>query len=239
MRVKVGIMQPYFFPYIGYFQLIAYCDVFILYDDVEYTKRGWITRNRIQDSGNVRTFSLSLRRDDDDKRIAERVLADDFDRLKLIRRLEAPYKRAPYFHEMSGLVGEAVRNPGNNLYEFLESAIALTMAGIKITTPILRSSLVLSNASLRGQERVLALCSEVGATTYVNPIGGTTLYSANDFKSRGFGLEFLRSNLTPYPQGSKVFEPAMSIIDVIACCGLVETADLSKNDFTILQGANL
>jgi hypothetical protein len=234
-RVKVGIMQPYFFPYIGYFQLAGHCDAFVLYDDVEYTKRGWITRNRLQDSGVIRTFSLSLRRDDDHKKIRERELAPDFDRHKLVRRIEEPYRRAPYFHEMSELLREAIIKPHVNLYDFLESTIAVVMARLSIKTTILRSSQVPHDLSLRGQDRVVALCAALGASTYVNPIGGTTIYSASEFLSKGIDLTFLRSNLSPYPQGIAKFEPAMSVIDMIAFCGFAQTAINTKNDYVILE----
>jgi hypothetical protein len=109
------------------------------------------------------------------------------------------------------------------------------MAALGITTPVLKSSQVLPATALRGQDRVIALCSALGATTYVNPIGGTTLYSSGDFLSNGMSLQFLHSNLSPYPQSSASFEAALSIIDVIAYCGRAQTTTMSKTDYVIVR----
>src|SRR4051794_5773539 len=157
-------MQPYFLPYIGYFQLIAAVDVFVVYDNVQYTKKGWVNRNRLLRAGQSATFSLPLRSDSDSLAIRERQLAPDFDGARLVRQFEGAYRRAPWFGETMTLVERVFGCPERNLFAFLESSIRATCEHIGIPTPIERSSAIAIDPDLRREQRVIAVCTQLGAT---------------------------------------------------------------------------
>jgi len=213
--VKLAIMQPYFFPYIGYFQLIAAVDLFVVYDNIKYTKKGWISRNRILQHGKGTTFSLPLKNDSDYLDICERELAADFNRDKLLNRIEGAYRRAPFLAQTFPLVEEVIRYHDTNLFRFLHHSIVRTCKHLGITTEIRISSGIAIDHDLKNKDRVIALCGAVGAITYVNAIGGLDLYAKEDFSNQGFELKFIRSKPFDYPQFGDAFVPWLSIIDVM------------------------
>jgi hypothetical protein len=233
--MRVGIMQPYFLPYIGYYQLLNYCDTFVVYDDIEYTKKGWINRNRFQLNGEVRTFSLNLKSASDYLAIRERSLADNFDRSKLLRLVEAAYRKAPCFDELVDFLRPVVLFESNNLFSYLENSIQQACLHLGITTKIVRSSELEIDAGIRGQERVLEICDALSAKQYVNPIGGLDLYDRQSFIDRGIDLKFIKSRLTPYPQGNFEFMPALSVVDQIALCGSEGMKPALVNDFDLKE----
>lgn len=208
-------MQPYFFPYIGYFQLMASVDLFIVYDNIKYTKKGWINRNRILKDGKDVIFSLPLKGDSDALDIRDRELAADFNRTKLLNQFMAAYRLAPYFAQTFQLVEEIVQYEDRNLFRFLHHSIVKTCKHLGITTEIKVSSDFAIDHDLRSQDKVLALCQAAGASTYINAIGGIELYSRETFLEKGIELKFIQSKSFEYPQLGKEFVPWLSIIDVM------------------------
>jgi len=233
--MRLGIMQPYFLPYIGYFQLLNYCDTFVLYDDIEYTKKGWITRNRIQFNGDVRLFSLNLKKDSDYLSIKDRSLAESFDRSKLLRLFEETLRRTPHYEETIELLRPIVSCGSSDLFSYLENSINLVCQQIGVTTKLIKSSDLDIDHELRGQQRVLEICSVLNAEQYINPIGGMELYDIESFKSRGLKLSFIKSKLSPYSQGVFDFIPALSIVDQLAFCGAAATKMALENDFDLVK----
>jgi len=213
--MKLGIMQPYFFPYIGYFQLIAAVDKFIIYDNIKYTKKGWINRNRMLQNGKDVMFSLPLKSDSDYLTVCERDLATDFNRDKLLNQIKGAYRRAPYFATTFPLVEEIVRHGDANLFRFLHHSIVKTCKYLGITTEIRIASGLAIDHNLKNQTKVLALCEAVGASTYVNAIGGMELYSKETFRAKGIDLQFIQAKPLEYPQFDNQFVPWLSIIDVM------------------------
>ena len=213
--MKVAIMQPYFFPYIGYFQLIAAVDVFIVYDNIKYTKKGWISRNRVLQNDRDVMFSLPLKSDSDYLDVCERALSAEFNRDKLLNQLKGAYRRAPYFAQTFPLVEQIVRYEDKNLFSFLHYSIINICEHLGITTEIRISSNISIDHELKSQDKVLALCEAVGASTYVNAIGGMELYSKETFQEKGIELKFIRSLPFEYPQFGNEFVPWLSIIDVM------------------------
>ena len=213
--MKLAIMQPYFMPYIGYFQLINAVDLFIVYDNIKYTKKGWINRNRMLRDDKDVTFSLPLKKDSDSLNIVERELSVDFDCDKLLRQFEGAYWRAPYFEQTFPLLEQIVRYKEINLFRFLHHSITKTCLHLGITTKIKTSSEILIDHTLQSQDKVLALCSAAGATTYINAIGGVALYSKNTFSDKELDLKFLKSNHLEYMQFNDKFLAWLSIIDVM------------------------
>lgn len=214
-RITLGIMQPYFLPYIGYFQLIAAVDEFIVYDNIKYTKKGWINRNRLLSNGEASTFSLPLRKDSDALDIADRELSESFEKNKLLNQFIGAYSKAPHFKETIELIQDILHYESNNLFCFLKNSITAVCQHLDIPTRIQDSSSFPINHGLKSQDKVLALCEAAQAMVYINPIGGMELYCRDEFKARGVQLKFIQSELHPYPQNNHNFVPWLSIIDVL------------------------
>jgi hypothetical protein len=208
-------MQPYFFPYIGYFQLIQSIDVFVVYDNIKYTKKGWINRNRMLQNGKDVMFSLPLKSDSDSLDVCERELAADFNRDKLLNQFKGAYLRAPYFAQTFPLVEQIVRYADKNLFHFLHNSIVAVCKYLVIDTEIRVSSEIAIDHRLKNQDKVLVLCESFGASTYVNAIGGMELYSKETFREKGIELKFIKSKPFEYPQFGNEFVPWLSIIDVM------------------------
>jgi WbqC-like protein family len=206
-------MQPYFFPYIGYFQLISTVDTFVVYDNIKYTQKGWINRNRMLLNGVDAIFSLPLKNHSDSFDVVQRELATDFDRAKLINQFKGAYAHAPYF--AFPLVERIVRHEDNNLFRYIHHSIVCTCEHLGIATDIRISSDIAIDHDLKGQDKVLALCQTLGATTYVNASGGMNLYSKEAFNRKDIELKFIKSKPFEYPQLGKEFVPWLSIIDVM------------------------
>lgn len=208
-------MQPYFLPYIGYYQLIGAVDLFILYDNIKYTKKGWINRNRMLLNGADVTFSIPLKSGSDALDVRDRQVAASFDRDGLLNRFRGAYHRAPEFERTFPLLERIVRHEEANLFGFIRHAIIASCAHLGLTTEMRSSSEVPIDHSLRNQEKVLALCAAVGADTYLNPMGGTELYARDAFRRRGIELQFLRPGPFEYRQFGAAFVPWLSIVDVL------------------------
>lgn len=213
--MKLGIMQPYFLPYIGYFQLIAAVDVFVVYDNIKYTKKGWISRNRMLLNGSDAIFSLPLKTDSDFLCVVQRELAADFDRTKLLNKFKGAYGRAPYFSQTFPVLERIVRFEDANLFRYIHNSLISICKHLGIETEIRISSDIAIAHELKGQDKVLALCQTIGADTYINAIGGTELYAKEDFSAHGIALKFIKSKPFEYPQFGAPFVPWLSIIDVL------------------------
>lgn len=214
----VAIMQPYFLPYIGYFQLIAACDVFVVYDNIKYTKKGWINRNRMLRNGADAMFSLPLQGAPDHLDVDGRQLADTPDRHRWLAQLKGAYGRAPHYAATLPLLERIAGIDEDNLFRFLHGALLATCAHLGIDTPIRIASTIPADHGLKSEERVLAICEALGASRYVNPIGGTELYSRDTFAARSMALNFLRARPLVYPQFAQdeaAFVPWLSIVDVL------------------------
>jgi hypothetical protein len=213
---RVAIMQPYFFPYIGYFQLMACCDTFVLHDDVQYIKEGWVNRNRILVNGRAEWLTLPVEYASHSLPISQRhYVAGEGWRKKLLRRLEGAYRHAPNYSSTMALLDRSLSNEECNVAAFNANALREIANAVGARVVILESSSLEKDNSTHGAERVAAICSALGATTYINPVGGAHLYSESFFNQRGLNLEFLRPRLEVYAQGNTPFVPSLSIIDVL------------------------
>ena len=215
--MKVAIMQPYFFPYIGYFQLINAVDKFVIYDNIEYTKKGWINRNRILKEGVDLMISLPLKKDSDFLFVNQRYLADDWSKSKqkLINSIKESYRKAPHFEDTFNLVQEIFNYSNNNLFEFILHSVQQICKFIGIQTEIVVSSSLQYNNQLKSEEKVIAICKSIEATQYINSIGGVELYNKNNFSDQGIELNFIKSKPIIYNQFKNEFVPWLSIIDVM------------------------
>lgn len=213
--MKLAIMQPYFLPYIGYFQLLASVDRFIVYDNIKYTKKGWINRNRMLLNGKHATFTVPVRSDHDHLDICDRRLAADFSRQKLLAQFKGAYGRAPCFAQAFPVIADIVNYGGDNLFDYIHHSLVRICDYLEIRTEIVISSTVPIDHSLKAEEKVLALCEANSADTYINAIGGTELYSRQVFLERNIDLMFLKSRMLEYAQAGGSFVPWLSIIDLM------------------------
>jgi hypothetical protein len=212
---SLAIMQPYFLPYVGYFQLINAADLFIVYDNIKYTKKGWINRNRFLRDGKDAVFSIPLRKDSDSLDIRDREISADFKKSKLLNQIREAYRRSPHFERAFPLVERIVLEKETNLFKFILNSIKETCGSLAIGTEIVVSSSLRIDHSLPGKAKVVALCKHVGADVYINAIGGRDLYSKEDFGAHGIDLKFLRTKAFEYEQLGGKFVPWLSIIDVM------------------------
>lgn len=211
----VAIMQPYLLPYIGYFQLIAAVDTFVIYDNIKYTKKGWINRNRFLQNNTDVLFSLPLKNASDQLQICEREVADNFLAHKLLRQFAIAYQRAPYFNKVYALLEMIFTYTEKNLFSFLYHSVMLTCQYLGITTTIRVSSSIAIDHTLKSQDKVLALCTALNASHYINSMGGQTLYTKEAFAQKNIALYFLQTKPFEYSQFNNVFVPWLSIIDVL------------------------
>ena len=232
-RRQAAIMQPYFLPYVGYFQLIAAVDTFVVYDTVKYTKKGWINRNRMLRSGQAVTFSLPLRHGSDALDIGEREIAPEFRGQTLLAQVRGAYLRAPQFEATYALLEQIMADEERNLFRFIEQSIRITGEYLGLGAAIMRSSEIRTDAGLRGQDRVIATCEAIGASTYVNPIGGMELYSKKAFATYGIELRFLRSHPLEYGQFGSDFVPQLSILDVLMFNPLQRVREIVRTGYDL------
>jgi hypothetical protein len=226
-------MQPYIFPYLGYFQLLAAVDLFVVYDNIKYTKKGWINRNRFLQNGRDVTFTIPLKAGSDYLDIRDREVAAAFDREKLLNQIRDAYRRAPYFEDTFAFVERVLRHDDRNLFGFLQHSLAATCSHLGIGTKMVVSSAVEVDPELKAQARVLATCEAMDATTYINATGGVGLYSRDAVLERGVELRFIRSNPVIYSQFDAEFVPSLSIVDVMMFNSVSEIRDRLLNEYEL------
>lgn len=211
-------MQPYFFPYIGYWQLLNAVDTYVVYDDVNFIKGGWINRNRILAQGNPQYINVILDNPSSNKKINEiKIRNDRFCYDKTLKTLDLHYRKAPYYEPVRAFLEPVLKYQTDNLSEYLFHSIQEVCSYLGISTQLILSSSLDKGNELRGQEKVLDICTRLGASDYYNAIGGKELYDAESFLSRGIRLHFLHTEDVLYKQMSSGFVPNLSIIDVIMC----------------------
>ena len=208
-------MQPYFLPYIGYFQLIAAVDTIILYDNIKYTKKGWINRNRMLLNDKDSIFSLPLKKGSDYLDVVDRELAVDFERTKLLNQFKGAYSRAPQFELTYPVLERIVLFADNNLFGYIHHSIVQLCQHLGVKTKISISSEIDIDSELKGQDKVLAMCKVLGAQEYINSEGGTKLYCSKDFSALGVNLKFIKSKPFQYNQFGLPFIPWLSIVDIL------------------------
>lgn len=213
--MKIAIMQPYFFPYPGYFQLIGSVDLFVLYDNIKYTKQTWINRNRILMNEAPLTVSLHLQKASDLLTVQERKIVDDDHRVRILNQIRGAYGKAPHFRNVIDLIEKTLDFSDLNLYSFVRHSIVALCEYIGISTPIIASSEIAIDHNLKNKDKVVAICQALKADKYVNAIGGQALYSKDEFSAHGIELYFIKSRPLHYTQFGTVFTPHLSIIDAL------------------------
>lgn len=214
--MKLAVMQPYFFPYLGYYQLLNAVDKFILYDDVNYIKGGWVNRNNILVNNQPCLFTIPVQGASSNKLInAIELLEDDIWRKRFLKTLEMAYKKAPFFPNVFELISSLLLSKKTLIIDLIEESLQSVAEYLGITTEIVRSSANYSNQFLKGQDRILDICVNEKTTDYINAIGGQELYSKAIFQEHHIELKFIKTKPVYYNQHTKEFVPWLSFIDIM------------------------
>ena len=209
-------MQPYIFPYIGYFQLINAVDKFVIYDDVNFINKGWINRNRILNNGKDSLFTIPLKEASQNKLINEIEINWDIAwKSKFLKTLEQCYKKAPFYSEILPIIEQTLSIDNEPVSKVIEHNLRLICNYLDIKTEIISSSALYQNTHLKAQERILDICLQEKVSQYINPIGGLELYDKDFFETKNLQLNFIKSNSIEYPQFKNEFVPWLSMIDVL------------------------
>jgi hypothetical protein len=216
--MKLGIMQPYIFPYIGYFQLINSVDRFVVYDDVTFIKQGWINRNKILLNGEEHIFTVPLKNASSFTTIAQTEINQNLYagwRTKFYKTLAQAYAKAPYYKEAMDVVMAVFDSKCDTISELAAKSLTETSKYAGVETEFVLTATGYDNNGLKAEERVIDICRQEKASVYINPIGGKELYSKENFKQVGLELYFLKSRNIAYKQFNATFVPWLSVIDVM------------------------
>lgn len=220
---SLAIMQPYFFPYIGYWQLIHAVDRFVILDDVNYIMRGWVNRNRLLINGKPAYVTVPLHQASQNKKIYEiDLLSPPKWCDKLVQMVEITYRKAPHFAEVFPVVEKLIRYKTDNLSNYLEHQLQVLSNFMSIKTEFVVTSRCYGNNDLSGQERILDICKREATTVYINLPGGQSLYDLETFHNVDVELRFIGMRSLPYKQRSAGFVPFLSIIDALMEVGPIQ-----------------
>ncbi len=227
--MRIGIMQPYFFPYIGYWQLISAVDKYVVFDDVNFINRGWINRNRILINNSEAYFNVPIIGASQNKLIMDiNVRNDDKEINTNLKRISMSYKKTPYFEETYPLIEEILTSKIPTLGNYNYYLIQKVCNHLDINTNIVLSSEINKNNDLKGEEKIINICKIMGADIYINAVGGRELYHKDRFDKEGITLYFLKTDDIEYVQFGTDFTPRLSIIDVLMFNGREVTKSFLK-----------
>ena len=229
--MRLGIMQPYFFPYLGYWQLLANVDKYVVYDDVTYIKGGWINRNNFLINGQKNLLTMQLEKASSYTLIKDIAIKDDF--VKFLKTIEMGYKKAPFFEDSFRLLKDICQCPEKKLGQFLFNSHIKICEYLGIDTELILSSSFEKHTELKGKDKVISICKQLGADEYINAIGGQELYDKKEFAENGIKLNFLQANLREYRQLKNEFVAGLSIIDIMMFNSKEEIKEM-LNDFILV-----
>jgi hypothetical protein len=234
--MRLAIMQPYLFPYIGYFQLINAVDRFVVYDDVAFIKQGWINRNNILLNEKKNMFSIPLINSSSFSVINEIYVSDkpyNWER-KLLATIKQAYSKAPYFTVIFPMIEDVITGSANKLISDLaKNSVKAILDYLAIDTTIITSSSIYNNKDLMSVDRILDICKKENATIYINPIGGIDLYKKEQFSREGQELFFIKTDFSTYKQFNNEFIEGLSMIDVLMF-NSVDEIKFMLNQFTLV-----
>ena len=244
--MKLAIMQPYFMPYIGYFQAMAAVDKYLLYDKVAFIKKGWINRNRIyiQNVG-TQFITIPLKNKSSFTNISDVQIDNTTDwRSKMLNLIYYNYKRSLFFDVVYPLMENSIKQSSELISEYNFVVLNQIATFLDINTPIelctdpmyegIEKQLAKYDDSLlRKYDRIKFICQANNADNYINPIGGQDLYDKKVFAEHGIKLSFVQTEQFAYPQFAPEFIPNLSIIDVLMHNGKAGTKQL-LNAYTLI-----
>lgn len=223
-------MQPYIFPYIGYFQLINAVEKFIILDDVNFINRGWINRNKIINNGREYLFTIPLKKKSQNKLINTLYISDDYIwKKKFLKTLENSYKKAMFYDDVIELITRIIKYDEKNLSKYIYNSIVEVCSFLNIETKYVETSAIYPKKTLKSEKRIIDICLIEKAENYINPIGGQDIYNKENFCKNNIELFFLKTNKIDYKQFTNNFIPSLSIIDVMMFNGKEEIKKMLNN----------
>lgn len=227
--MKIAIMQPYIFPYIGYMQMVNAVDTFVFYDDVNFIKQGWVNRNNILVGKNVYLFTIPLEGATSFCEIRKTKINQHLYGLwktKFLQTLTQNYKKAPFFEATFNIINEVLNKETDVISGLAVESVQKISEYLDIKTKFKLSSNAYNNKELDRKERLIDICKKEGASYYINAIGGQKLYQKQDFAKEGIQLSFIKSKPIEYQQFKNDFVPWLSIIDVMMFNSVTEIKDI-------------
>lgn len=236
--MKLGIMQPYFFPYIGYFSLICQSDKFIFFDTPQYISSGWVNRNRILKSdGTPGYITVPVVKAARETAIKDICISNPEWKQSFFGQLTAYKRKAPKYKDTLEF-----------LHEILDCKEYVYLSELNIDTLIKTSEHIGIHTEFETYSKMnldieqvnapdewaLNITKALGGDTYINPPGGMSFFDPDKYRNSNIRLQFLKSNLKPYIQRIGRFEPGLSIIDVLMFCDTDEIRNLLE-DFEIIE----
>ena len=213
--MKLAIMQPYFFPYLGYFSLIDSVDTFVVYDDVNFIRRGWVNRNNFLGKQGVYRYTLPVKKASQNEKISNLSISEfQSQKKRFLTSMEHSYKKAPYYERVSALLNLIYSTNDDNLSNFLTRSLQHIIDYLGISATLLRSSELHIAKNTISQARIIEMCKELQASTYINAQGGAELYDSTSFSSENINLEFINFEGSEYKQHTEnSFVSNLSVID--------------------------
>jgi len=210
-------MQPYVFPYIGYFQMVNCVDHFVFYDDVNFVKKGWINRNRILSNGEELLITVPLVKASQNRLINEiELFVNENFKAKFILNIENSYQKSPYYADVMPLIREIVNADIPSIGEYSANSVLCVSNYLGLSTKFYFSStLSPESRGIDRADRLIHICKKLGGSSYVNAIGGVELYSQEYFRRKAVRLSFLKTSKIEYSQFNHPFVPSLSIIDLL------------------------
>ena len=214
--MKIAIMQPYFFPYLGYWQMFFFFFKFVLLDDVNFIMRGYINRNSILMNGKAHLFSIPLDKPSQNKLIKDtKIKFAQKDRENFLKTITLAYKKAPFYDKFFPVFKDIVENVDDDLTNYIKYSFEQVKNYLGLDTEILISSQIEKDNTLHAQDRIIEINKRLGATQYINAIGGQELYNKSDFDNAGIKLNFIKILPVEYKQFKGDFVSNLSFIDVL------------------------
>lgn len=219
--MKVAIMQPYTFPYVGYFQLINHVDKWVIFDDTQYISKGWINRNRVLHPDVKKEWqyiTVPVKKHSLESRIKSVEINENIEwRKQLLGKLTSYKKKAPFYAETVEFISDCISFECITLSEWVVHTLNSTCnyLGIAFDYSLFSQMEVSTDNVEHAGQWALEIAGAMGADVYVNPPGGYSIFNENEFQARNMELRFLRPNLTPYVQRRGSFVPGLSIIDIM------------------------
>ncbi|MEZ8375755.1 WbqC family protein [Vibrio cyclitrophicus] len=211
--MKISVMQPYFFPYLGYYQMVEKVDEFVFLDDVNYFKKGYINRNAIALNGLPHNFTISINKSSQNKKILELFYTDNLS--KFFKLIDSAYKKAKYYESGKALIEKAFEEGKGNVALTNASSIKLVFEYIGLKKEFSCSSSLLLGDEFKGQSRILETCKQKKAQVYINAMGGKALYDSESFSREKVDLNFFQPQIEHYEQLEHGFLENLSMIDCL------------------------
>ncbi len=214
--MKLAVMQPYLFPYIGYFQLIYAADLFLIYDDIAYIKQGYINRNSVLAANGVTRFTVPVPGASSNKLISDLQFTTNIE--KVLKTLEQSYAKAPYIESVFPLIRQILEHEDRSIASVCLKSYQSIFSYLGLDKQFRKTSELDYDRTASARDRLIALCHKFDADCYINAPGGRKLYAKQDFCEQGIDLKFIDSLPIGYSQGRNEFTSNLSIIDVLMNC---------------------